>query len=963
MFVLFEEDGGFKVGTLMSEADASAQVETPTGKRLKIKRGNILLRFDKPSRDHLLTAAQDIASGLDAGFLWECAPREDFGFDEFAREVFSQTPLPQESAGLLLALHQSPMYFYRKGRGRYRCAPEDALKAALAGAERKRQAAIAQQLMHDEIVAGGMPEDIRAHALTLLVRPDKQSVAFKALESACMALQTIPARLLLARAALPSAYALHRARFLQQCFPLGHHAGHAPDNLAEMVTSFERLPQAAMEAYSIDDATTTEIDDAFSIAPTAEGGWRVGIHIAAPAMAIAPDSPLGRLARERASTVYFPGEKITMLPEAAISAFSLDEGHWRPALSLYVEFDAQGERTGSQSRLEQVRIARNIRLGEWESALEQPLESIDASSLPWHGLKPMLSLARRLRDRREEARGRPEPTGRIDFNFHVDWNPDNPRARQDGDGVPRIETRRRGSAVDVLVSEFMILANTSWGDMLALARLPAIYRVQTMGRVRMQTQPGPHQGLGVANYAWSTSPLRRYSDLVNQWQMLAALGHRPPVFRGNEAELFASVHQFDTLYNQYADFQETMERYWALRWLGLQHGLSDAESWSATDSGITIREKAVALRDGALRLRRAPVLVRCADAPQLVPGVEAEVDLLAADALELGLQARFVSVTSASPIMAIDDEPEASGTRYAVLGDPIHHSRSPWIHARFAEMTGQRMMYEAMRVPAEHLAAELERLAAEGFGGVNLTLPLKEQAFALARAGDWELSERALAAGAINTLRFDSAGVVYADNTDGIGLVRDLERLLGGAGSIVDQRVLLLGAGGAAQGVIGALRAAGVRHVRCANRSFDRVMALTARWAGMDAGSSEWLSGLPMERLAQPIDSRGADPDRDQWRPDDIIINATSASLGGVVLPIHPSWLGGARLALDMMYGPAPTPFMEQARHAGVAHTADGLGMLVEQAAEAFFLWRAQRPETASVLAQLRIQLSAAPSH
>lgn len=961
MFVLFEEDGAFKVASLMSESDATAQVETPTGKRLKIKRNTILLRFDKPSRDQLLAAAQAIAAGLDPSFLWECAPREDFGFDEFAREVFSQAPLPEESAGLLLALHQAPMYFYRKGRGRYRCAPEDALRSALAGAERKRLAALAQQAMHDELLAGGMPEEIRDQAMSLLIRPDKQSVAYKAMESACLALQTTPARLLLERGALPSAYALHRTRFLQQCFPSGLQAD-ADADLPDL-TSISRLPQASREAYSIDDESTTEVDDAFSIEEREGGGWRVGIHIAAPGVAIAPDSRLGRLARERASTVYFPGEKITMLPDAVIGVFSLDEGHWRAALSLYVDFDAQGQRTGSQSRLEQVRIARNIRLGSWESALDEPFDAIDAAALPWHGLKPLLMLARGLRHVREQARGRPEVSGRLDFNFHVDWNPDNPRARMDGDGNPRIVTRRRGSPVDVLVSEFMILANTSWGDMLALARLPAIYRVQTMGRVRMQTHPGPHQGLGVSNYAWSTSPLRRYSDLLNQWQMLAALGHRPPVYRGNEAELFATAHQFDTLYNQYADFQETMERYWSLRWIGIAHGLANTESWSAVQSGVAIREKAVALRDGALRLRRAPLLVRCADAPELVPGVEAEVDLLASDALDLGLQARFVAVTSAAPIMALDDEPAAVATRYAVLGDPVHHSRSPWIHARFAEMTTQHIRYEAIRVPATDLAAELARLAAEGFGGVNLTVPLKEQAFALAQAGDWEVSERALAAGAINTLRLDPQGSVYADNTDGVGLVRDLERLLGGAGSLSDQRVLLLGAGGAAQGVIGALRAAGARHIRCANRNFDRVRAVMDRWASMDASSVEWLSGLPMALLASPFDPASSDPEHDVWRPDDIVINATSASLGGAELAIHPSWMSQARLALDMMYASRPTAFMEQAHGAGAALVADGLGMLVEQAAEAFFVWRGERPETASVLAELRLQLTSAPGH
>ncbi len=948
MFVLFEEDGGFKVGSLFSEADATVQVEMPSGKRTKVKRQSVLLMFAQPGRDQLLPAAQQVAAGLESQFLWECAPADEFDFQDFAKEVFSAQPRAEESAGLLIALHQSPMYFYRKGRGRYRAAPEESLKAALAGAERKRLAAIAQQAMHDALVAGDLPTEIAANAVALLIRPDKQSIAYRALESASQALQMTPARLLLSRGAVPSVYVLHRARFMQQCFAAGTGFAISEEDLAAAVGQADRLqlPEAPSPAYSIDDVSTTEIDDALSITELAEGGWRVGIHIAAPGAGFAPESALGRLARERASTVYFPGDKITMLPEPVIAAYSLDEGGLRPALSLYVDFNAQGERIATQSRLERVNIARNIRLGEWEKELDQPPESISPDRLPWPGIKPLLLLAQKLRAGREAVRGRPEPTGRIDFNFYVDWSAANPDALLQGDGIPRIVERRRGSPVDVLISEFMILANTTWGDMLALARLPGIYRVQTMGRVRMQTQPGPHQGLGVNNYAWSTSPLRRYSDLLNQWQMLAVLGHRQPVFKGSEAELFSSVTQFDTLYNQYADFQETIERYWAQRWLAMVHGLGNQESWSAVAAGVSIRERAVALREGAFRLRRAPIVCRCVDAPELTPGVEVELDLLAADALDLSLQARFVSVTSAEPLM--EEEPPMLARHYAVLGDPISHSRSPAIHALFAEQTGEDLDYQAVRVPAEQLAAEIERLMEQGFGGVNLTVPLKEHAFAMAQSRDWEISMRGLAACAINTLRFD-AGEVFADNTDGIGLVRDLERLLGAAGTLDDLRVLLLGAGGAAQGVIAPLREAGVRHILIVNRSLDKAQAVAQRWAEIDATSSQWLAVAPLDFLAEAPGDHAAD----------IVINATSASLADASLPMHAAWFAQARLVLDMMYGPSATPFMQQAQQAGAAHVADGLGMLVEQAAEAFFIWRGVRPETASVLAQLRLQLAA----
>jgi shikimate dehydrogenase len=956
MFVLFEEDGSFKVATLFSEADATIQVEMPTGKRSKIKRNTVLLMFATPGRDELLPQAHAIGAELDPQFLWECAPDDEFSFQDFAKEVFSASPSIPECAGVLLALHQAPMYFYRKGRGNYRRAPAESLQAALAGAERKRLAAEAQQAMHDALVAGRVPEEIQANALQLLIRPDKQSIAYKALESASSALQIHPGRMLLNHGALTSVYRLHRARFLQQCFPHGTGFGLTDADLQQAIDAAAKqaLPLAPSPAYSIDDATTTEIDDAFSLTELDDGGWRVGIHIAAPGIGFAPDSPLGKAARERASTVYFPGDKITMLPQSVITAFSLDQGREQPALSLYVDFNAAGEKISSQSRLERVRIEQNLRLGDWEAMLDGPFEQIDAQALPWSGLKPLLGLARSLRSQREQARGKPEMSGRVDFNFYVDWNANNPDALEHGDGVPRIVERQRGSPIDVLVSEFMILANTSWGDLLALARLPGIYRVQTMGRVRMQTQPGPHQGLGVNNYAWSTSPLRRYSDLINQWQVLAVLGHRSPVFKGNEAELFSTVTHFDTLYNHYGEFQDTIERYWAQRWLGVRHGLGNDESWSAVKLGVSVREPAVALREGAFRLRRAPVVFRCPDAPILAPGAEVEVELLAADALDLSLQAKFGSVISQA---AAGEALVNLSEHYAVLGHPIAHSKSPWIHHHFAQQTEQRLNYQAIEVTPAALASELERLVEAGFGGVNLTVPLKEEAFALAQGLDWEVSDRAMAANAINTLIFQANGFIAADNTDGIGLVRDLERLLGAAGALDDRRVLLIGAGGAAQGVIGPLRAAGVRHIRVANRNLEKAQAVVARWAAIDATSAQWLSAMPLSMLADPEQPPGDESGRQAL--DDIVINATSASLSGAAIAIHPSRFAAARLVVDMMYGPSLTAFLSQAKAAGAPLVADGLGMLVEQAAEAFYLWRGLRPETASVLAELRLQLAA----
>jgi len=381
-----------------------------------------------------------------------------------------------------------------------------------------------------------------------------------------------------------SAYALHLSRFMAECFPRGREHDQQDESLTRLrdrlAALSQSLPRAPMGAYSIDDEATTEVDDAFSCEALEHGGWRVGIHIAAPGALLPPDDPVAQLARDRASTVYFPGDKITMLPAQVIALASLDEADWRPAVSLYVEFDAKGERLSHATRFEMVQISRNIRHGGWEDDLSVAVDPSAApearelarSRLPWSDLTVLHHLALTCRARREAVRGRPEPAARLDYGIHLKWQ-DHPRATALALANVEIQTRQRGSALDLLVSEFMILTNVTWGETLALGQLPGVYRCQSMGRVRMQTSPGPHQGLGVSHYAWSTSPLRRYSDLVNQWQLLSILGHGRPAFKGGDANLFADVAHFDAVYDRYAEFQSSMERYCTGRWFGQQLGL------------------------------------------------------------------------------------------------------------------------------------------------------------------------------------------------------------------------------------------------------------------------------------------------------------------------------------------------------------------------------------------------------
>lgn len=257
--------------------------------------------------------------------------------------------------------------------------------------------------------------------------------------------------------------------------------------------------------------------------------------------------------------------------------------------------------------------------------------------------------------------------------------------------------------------------------------------------------------------------------------------------------------------------------------------------------------------------------------------------------------------------------------RYALIGNPVAHSQSPRIHAEFARATGQDMEYGLLESPLDGFRATVERFRAGGGKGLNVTLPFKQEAFALCSS----VSERARLAQAVNTLVLETG---FGDNTDGIGLVRDLSQNL----HYAFNSVLLLGAGGAAQGVVGPLREAGASRVVIANRTVSRAQALAERFPGVIGTGYDGLRGQAF----------------------DLVINATSAGLADEAPPLPPGLLRSGVLAYDMVYG-RETRFLAAARKAG-ARTADGLGMLVEQAAESFFLWRGVRPQTRPVLATLR---------
>lgn len=633
MNLFFEESGDFKAGVALSQAGEAYQVEMQSGKRTKVRAKDVLLQFASPTPAELMADAHGIADGIELDFLWEVAGQEEFGFAELGAEYFGHAPKPNEAAGLLMRLHAAPIYFYRKGKGRYKAAPEASLKAALAGVEKKRQQALIQDQYVEDLKAHRLPDAMKPLALQLLFKPDKNSIEYKALDAACMALQTGPQRLMLAVGGIASSKALHYSKFLFEQFPKG--VGFP----VITIPAAPALPVANVQAFSIDDVTTTEIDDAFSVETLSDGKLRIGIHIAAPGLGIRPGDAIDAIARQRMSTVYMPGDKITMLPDSLVESFTLAEGKTCPAVSLYATLDPNDwSVVATETRAEAVPISANLRHNDLDALVtEENLETGAGEYAHKADIAVLWQWAQVLEKgrmvKREGFGLKPEQTNRVDFNFYVD------------DDIVTISRRKRGAPLDKIVAELMIFANSSWGKLMHEHGVPGIYRSQGGGsggwaakmQVRMVTHAAPHQGLGVDQYAWSTSPLRRYTDLVNQWQILACVEHgvtAPLVapFKPRDADLFAIVSSFDAAYSAYADFQSNMERYWCLRWLE-QQGARHVD--------------AVVLKDEVLRLVDIPLIIKLPGMQQVPRGTQVKLDLIRWDDVDLSVEARLLEIASA----------------------------------------------------------------------------------------------------------------------------------------------------------------------------------------------------------------------------------------------------------------------------------------------------------------------------
>jgi len=651
MFALFDDAGKFLAGRVMSEAEASMQIELESGKRVKVKAANVLLKFDKPSPAELIAEGQRLAQEIDLDLAWEFAPDSEFGFADLARDYFDAKASTAHQVAALFRLFEAPHYFRRAGKGQFKKAPEDIVKAALLGIERKRQQALQIETWAQELAAGQCPQPIRDQIYKILFKPDKNGPEYKAVVEASRLSHKAPLDLLKSAGAITSAYQFHWKRFLFENFPKG--AGF-PALTAPAIT--EALPRAEVAAFSIDDSSTTEIDDALSVQGLGSGEITFGIHIAAPGLAFSPDSAVDKVARERFSTVYMPGWKLTMLPDDVVQAYTLIEGRDCPAVSIYFKIDeASLEVRSFETQLERVPIVANLRHDKLDGIVTEA--SLTGEAPADYAFAPELSflyrLAQSLKAAREVVRGKPENFNRPDYNFRLDSGGER---EPDGTEQVSISVRARGSTLDLIVAEAMILANSSWGGWLAQLGLPGIYRSQASLapgiKVRMGVKALPHAGMGVAQYTWATSPLRRYVDLVNQWQIICCARHGKTAalaapFKPKDAQLFSIISGFDAAYSAYNGFQNGIERFWTLRYIQ-QNGIKELT--------------ATVMKDGLVRADELPLVFKTLGCESFERGAHVKVRVTGIDEMTLDLHANLIERLDGAVQAAAEEEDEDETT-------------------------------------------------------------------------------------------------------------------------------------------------------------------------------------------------------------------------------------------------------------------------------------------------------------
>ena len=586
MNIFYEESGQFKVAAVIQKNDSTYQADTQHGKRTKVKAANVFAEFDGDMAA-FLEKAQNEAAEIDTDLLWETCGEEEFTAAAIAEEYFGHAPSKTELAATLIALYAAPMYFYKKAKGVFKAAPEETLKQALAAIERKKQQEALMEEWTGRLKNGELPPEIAADLPAILHMPDKQSLTYKAFAKAADSLKLSFYELAKQTGGIQSL-----PQYLLDGFKLRHFPRECA---APPVPEIAGLPQAeGIAAFSIDDDSTTEVDDALSVQNLPDGSRRIGIHIAAPALAVQAGDAMEKIIFQRQSTAYFPGGKITMLPDEWVAAFSLDEGKTQPAVSIYFDVDAEWRVGRPECKIERVAIADNLRIQTIEPHFNRETGLEGGNAFPHHD---DLAWFYRLAVELQKQRGKYELDRPPQYDYGIELL---------SDGQVQISRRERGSPIDTLVSEMMILANSTWAEMLHDNGLPGLFRVQpALGKVRMSTKSEPHIGMGVQHYGWFTSPLRRAADYVNQKQLISLIDPATEArFKNGDPGLFAEVGNFESAYTAYQDFQRDLESYWSLVWLEQQNA---------------VETQAQILKEDLVRIDGLPLVVRATGIPPELP--------------------------------------------------------------------------------------------------------------------------------------------------------------------------------------------------------------------------------------------------------------------------------------------------------------------------------------------------------
>ena len=597
-YIFIEQSGKIAAAQVMEQKDAHFHAKGTGSSLQKIKAKDVLLHgaVAQPSAAAIAQQIETLLADVDLSFVWEYAPDEVFDFVFLAREYFGASASLIEQATMWQALQSAPIYFVKKGKGQYLKQPIEQIQIALAAVAKKEERLRQQAVWVDMMIAGTCPPEILAVRDAILRKQNPNDMTYKAVLQAAEQLnQTIP-QVLLHAGAFKNAFDLHRAVFLAEHYPSGIAA-----SLPAPALDFDAIPfNDTIEIFSIDDSMTTEIDDAFSVVDLGGQKYRIGVHIAAPSLAVSRDDVADKHAASRMSTMYTPGEKITMLPDDWVACFSLDEGSIKPVVSIYATFDATAEAVFSdiESKIERVKVAANLRhdVPEMQLSVDDLNERDDYPQA--QALKILWQGAQHLSAARDAMRGKPENNNRADFSFVIDGE------------IVTITQRARGSVIDKIVSEWMIFANVQWATLLNELNVPALFRTQSNMGVRTSTHSQPHLAMGVPAYMWSTSPLRRYTDWFNQMQLQVAIsdGVTAPMrapFKAREVDILTRMSTFDEKYKAYNEQQNKMEKFWCLRWVAQrmdEHGFLDTT--------------AIVVKDGMLRLKDIPLYIPCATLPE-----------------------------------------------------------------------------------------------------------------------------------------------------------------------------------------------------------------------------------------------------------------------------------------------------------------------------------------------------------